>query len=375
MNEEGMAMHDAFMRILTGGLVIGLALGGPMPLALAQVEITPEIREACQQFEPEIREIALTEIVPKLEESTRPDASPEAKAEAKVVETTAATLRETTETTKKALENPEQLANTAMETLAKNGVPSEVAAKAGQQMRDALAKASETLKSGGTLDDAAKYFEAAKSAMAESSGYLGGKDIREVFASTGGPVGMERSMEFMGAVMDPNQRDVTEACMKAHFEGALREGVSSMGAMKEMMEKMATCGIDPREMQFGGPGEFHGPSPEAMANMSPNEKVMFDAWKSGDMDRMMAQARTDAYKAGIEAGVSPEVMAQELSHMNEMMKMGDTFYKDMTTPTTTDNQNYNNTQESNTRYPDGHTTCPANTVHQGGVPEGVGHCL
>ncbi|MBI4227407.1 MAG: hypothetical protein HY600_03915 [Candidatus Omnitrophica bacterium] len=386
MNEEGMAMHDAFMRILTGALVVGLALSGPMPMALAQVEITPEIREACQQFEPEIREIALTEIVPKLEESTRPDASPEAQAEAKVVETTVTAIRDTTETAMRALANPEAVAKQASETLVKNGVPTEVATKAAAQMRDAMAKVNETLARGGTLDDAAKYLETCKAAMSECSSYLGGKDMKEMFATAGTTEGTgSRSMEFVGAVTDPKARDMMEAAMKAHFEGTIKDamfrgGTDTMGpspeAMRTAMEQMAACGINPRDVMegtFRGPGEFHGPSPEAMAKMSSSEKVMFDAWKSGDMDKLMAQAKTDAYKAGIEAGVTPEAMAQELSHMNEMMKMGDTYYKDMTTTTT--GGNYDNTQQGNfEKEADGHAKCPIGTTHQGGVPEGPGHC-
>lgn len=388
-------MDGIIMRSLAGVLAVGLTMWGPMPLALAQVEITQEVRQACERFDPEIRDIALTEVVPKLEESNRADASPEAKAEAKIVEKTATVIRETTETTKKAVENPEVMAKNAREVLAKSGVPTEVAGKVEQQMKDAFTKARDTLSRGGTLDDAAKYFEAAKSAMSECSGYMGGKDFKEALAGTG-PTGIDRgeyrAMEFMGAVMDPKARDTMEAAMKAHFEGAIREGGSSIGTMKDMMEKMATCGINPREIQIGGRGEFHGPSPEAIAAMSPNEKVMFDAWKSGDMDKMMAQAKTDAYKAGIEAGVSPEAMARELSHMTDMMTVGGTSYRDATTSGgtmetmyreyTSPTQDAPRTETSGTtvttyeRYADGHATCPAGKAHVLGAADGTPqHCI
>jgi len=108
---------------------------------------------------------------------------------------------------------------------------------------------------------------------------------------------------------------------------------------------------------------------------------MFDAWKSGDMDKMMAQAKTDAYKAGIEAGVSPEAMARELSHMNDMMTVGGTSYRDATT-ITSPTQDAPRTETSGatvttyeTKYADGHTLCPPGKTHVPVAPDGPSHCI
>ena len=413
--KEGAQMNSRWMRTLAGILILGLAFWGPgMSMALAQVEITPEIRDACETFPPELRDIALNEVVPKLEEASRPDASPEAQAEVKVVETTAVAIRQTTETTKKALENPEALAKNAVEALAKSGVPTEVTGKIEAQMKDALAKAAETLKSGGNLEDAAKYFEVCKNAMAECSGYLGDKSIREVFAA-GGTGGFERgefhSMEFLGSVVDPGQRDVIEACMKAHFESSFREMALQGGtegstglspeAMKGMMEQMSACGISPREVFYGGPGEFYGtgptseylgpggftgPSPEAIAAMTPEQKAGYEAWKSGDFAKMSEIAMQDAYKAGAEVGmyhdyagnvISAETMFREMATSGTVYV--ETVYRDTTTPT----QEAPRTETSGTsqttfeqHYVDGHPLCPAGKTHVEGVSGGnAGHCI
>ena len=369
-------MDNVIMRTVARVLIAGLAVWGPgTPVALAQVEITPEIREACQQFEPALRDIALTEVVPKLEEAAQPDASEAAKAEATIVETAAVAIREATETAKKALENPEQVAKTAIETLAKSGVPPEVATRVEQQMRDALAKASETLKGGGGLEEAAKYFESCKTAMAECSNYLGGKEIREVLAAAG-PAGLDRgefrSLEFVGTVVDPGTRDVIEGCIKAHFEATFREAGSSPEMMKDMMEKMMATGLNPREMQLGGPGEFHGPSPEAIAAMSPGEKQMFEAWKSGDMDKLMEAHMTDAMKAGIEHGMSPESIAHEMATMEAMYREVGTHTPTSDAPRT-ESSGFSETQFENFQFSEGHRACRSDEILSGEAAEHAAH--
>lgn len=135
-------MDALIMRSLVGFLAVGLAVGGPMPLAVAQIEVTPEIRQACEKFDPEIREIALNDVVPKLEESNKPDASPEAKAEAQGIERTATTIHRAASETVANLAVPDRAA--LEQTLTQRGgvtapVAQEMAQKAQTAMQEAKA--------------------------------------------------------------------------------------------------------------------------------------------------------------------------------------------------------------------------------------------
>ena len=327
-----MSYNMAFIRrVLVGLLVVGMGLcNSALPMALAQVEITPEVREACQQFAPEIRDIAVSEILPAIE------AEPEGQ-EAKRVETTAVAIHETTETTKQALANPEVLAAGTVAALKENGVPANVAATVEAQMKDALTKAREALQTGGSLEDASKYFEVCQRAMADCQGYLGGKDFKEIFAAGGAGFDRPEMGAFAGVVFDPSQRDTFEAAMKAHFEttfneAALRGGTEGFGPspemMRGMMEQMAAAGINPSEVFHGGAGEFMGPSKEVLDAMTPEQRAGYEAWKSGDFTALEAMQTEAAMKMGMEAGMTPEAMAQEITHMQEMATM-ETMYKEM----------------------------------------------
>lgn len=308
---------------VAGVLVMGMALwNAAIPAALAQVEITPEIREACQGFEPGLREIALNEIVPAIE------AEPEG-SEARVVETTAVAIHEATVTAQEALVNPDAVATETVAALAANGVPSDVAASVEAQLKDALTKARDALAKGGTLEDASKYFETCQKAMADCSGYLGGKDFKEIFAAGAGFDRPELST-FCGAVFDPSQRDGFQAVMEAHFAASMQEmmtqgGGMEAGAMRGMMEQMAAAGINPAEVMAHGGGEFHGPSPEAMAAMTPEQRAGYEAWKSGDVAKMQEMAMHDSKAAMEKYGMSPEMVAKEMAtmeaHMKEMATM------------------------------------------------------
>lgn len=270
-------MNGMIYRTVAMSVVLGLALWGPgVPLVLAQVEITPEIREACQQFEPELRDIALNEIVPAIE------AEPEG-TEAKVVETAAVAIAEATQATQDVLANPEAVVNSTVAALRSNGVPADVATGVQTQLQDALSKASAALNSGGTVADAAKYFEICQKAMADCGGYLGGKDFKEIFAAGGAGFDRPEIGIFCGTVFDPSQRDGFQAAMEASFkssmEMALRGGTEGLGSsdMRAMMEKMASVGMNPAEMMTHSGGEFHGASPEAMAAMSPEQRTAMEA--------------------------------------------------------------------------------------------------
>jgi len=375
-DKEGIKMDNAIMRGLAGMLVLGVIFWGPgVPRALAlDAEMVNQCRETIAgdpTIDPAVREIALNEVVPNLEAASRADASPEARTEERIVTTTALVIRDTTETTKKALENPDAVTKTAIEALIKGGVPAEVASKVEGKMKDALAKANEALQRGGTVEDAVKYFEICRSAMSEVSSYLGGKDFKEVFAA-GGPSGEFRSTEFVGAVIDPSQRDVMEAAMKAHFEAALRTtdgGISS----REIMERMMVAGVNPNEVfREMGPaggmgmdaGRFSGPSPEAIAAMSPEQKAGYEAWKSGDFAAVHEMMMNDTLRAAAEAGTPAP---------REMM------YREMVTPSmmeATQDRIASQTQVAADRYADGHLLCPPGKTHVGGVADGdPAHCI
>jgi hypothetical protein len=83
-------------------------------------------------------------------------------------------------------------------------------------------------------------------------------------------------------------------------------------------------------------------------------------------------------RAGMEAGMSPEMMGELSSHMAEMMTLTDEKammerYAPSSDAPRTETSGYSETQA--TKEADGHTKCSTNTTHQPGVPEGIGHCL
>lgn len=322
-------MNAIILRGMTWAVVLGLALSGPgLPVAWAQIEITPEIREAVQQFGPELREIALTEIVPAIE------AEPEGP-EATVVETTAAAIHEVTETTKQALTNHVSITDTTVAALTANGVPAEVAATVETQLKDALAKASSELAKGGTLADAEKYFQDCKNALEMCKTYVGG-DFEKVFGSLEGQREFGVGMLERIATTESNV-NMADACMKEYFaqeltEAAFRTGGPEGGLPpREVLEQMAACGINPAEV-FHGDFERYGPSPEALASMSDHDKVMYETWKSGDMAKMQEFAMHDSRVAMEQYGMTTEQVASMETHMMEMATMEAT-YREATTST------------------------------------------
>ncbi|MBI1952687.1 MAG: hypothetical protein HYS41_01000 [Candidatus Omnitrophica bacterium] len=327
------------MKGFAWALILGLAFFSPgMPSALAQLEV--EVIHSCREIiandptlEPEVREIALNEVVPKIEAAVteQESASPEARAELQIVEKTAAVIHDTTETTKKALENPEAVTRGTVEALTKSGVPAEVAGRVEIQMRDALAKAKETLKAGGTVEDVSKYFETCKAAMAEASGYLGDKNLREVFAGRVGSdvrVGGDNpEIRFVGRVIDPTQQvDTVRAAISAHFESSFQEAMARTategfaGPPREMMEKMMAAGINPREVMSAGSREMMGPPKEVLEAMTPEQRAAMET----QMREMGTQMETQYREI---AGTTTEAVYKEAY--------------------TIENQNYDNTQQVN----------------------------
>lgn len=344
-------MFNRFKRITAGALALGLALWAPgIPLALAQVD-AGTLTECHDAFVADttldvaIRDICLDMTDQALEAVQNPGTDPEADAALRGVETTAVAIHEATQTTLQAVENPDALAKSTVEALTKSGVPADVAAKSGDQMKDALAKAKETIQKGGTVEDVAKYLESCKSAMAECSKYLGeGNGIREILATSGGAPGVERgeayrSMEFLGRVMDPTQAggDMAGRCLEAHFETTMREMFLAGGptegftgpspeVMRGMMEQMMACNINPGEV-FRGAGEFHGPSPEAYAAMTPEQTVQLEAARqAGDWAALEALRGEFGMGPGPFAGYQGEMAMHDA--MQTMMGMEEGMYHD-----------------------------------------------
>lgn len=323
---------------VVGVLVTGMTLwNAAIPAALAQIE--PHVIDQCRDviandpaIDPAVRDICLTEVLPRVEEASAEGdtASPEARAELQVVETTAVAIHEATVTAQEALADPDAVATETVAVLAANGVPPDVAAGVETQLKDALAKASETLRAGGTLEDASKYLEICQRAMADCSGYLGGKDFKEIFAAGGAGFDRPELGTFCGVAFDPSQRDGFQAVMEAHFSASVQEMMTQGGgmeanAMRGMMEQMAASGINPAEMMAHSGAEFHGPSPEAMAAMTPEQRAGYEAWKSGDVAKMQEMVMHDSKAAMEKYGMSPETIAKEMAtmeaHMKEMATM------------------------------------------------------
>lgn len=347
-------MKDSIMRMLAGILTVGFTLWNPgMPLALAALDAAT--LEQCREtiandpvLNPEIREVALAEIVPKLEESVKPEAPPESVREAQIVETTAEAIHQTTEAAKEALRNPDAVTKTAVEALVKSGVSQDKVAGIETQMKQALTQAKDVLNSGGSMADAAKYFEACKNVMSEQLKGDTTVNFREAFASMGGTGGGERfrSMEVLGAAMDHGM----EAAMKAHFEGSFREAtMRSMGAeggpspevMREMMAKATACGFDPKDIvqgafehygtpgggefrggPMGNPGEFHGQSPEAIAAMSSGQRAGFEAWQKGDFAAVNEMAMRGSMQAMAGASEHHDYAGNAVSREQMFKEMG-----------------------------------------------------
>lgn len=242
-------MFNMMKRITSGTLALGLALWAPgARWALAQVEITPEIREACQSFDPAIRDIALNEVLPS-------------EAELKVVETTAVAIHETGQGTAK-LEVPD--AAKLQEKLTGAGVSAQVAQDLAQRTQATL-KDAQAAFAAGDPGKAGKVLEGLRETLQK-----GGVDLAALERIGGGSSGFER-IAFA--------RDGLGTAMEAHFQEGFKEMASRGGAegglspeaMKGMMEKMTAAGYDPGKVMqdtFRGPmefqgqmnaGEFHGP--------------------------------------------------------------------------------------------------------------------
>ncbi|MBI3615135.1 MAG: hypothetical protein HY211_01330 [Candidatus Omnitrophica bacterium] len=423
-------MDKAIFRCTAVVLAVGLVLWSPgMPLALAlDAEVITQCREAIANdstLDPAVKEIALNEVVPKLEESTKPDAAPEVKAEAKIVETTAGTLHQASEATKKALENSDTVVKATVDGLVKNGVSASEANKAGEKMKTDLAKARETLQQGGTLQDAAKYFESCQKTFTDYSGSVGKdqtlnmKDILLNSGSGGRPEDF-RSMQMLGSVIDSSRNgNVTEAAMRAHFEATFHDVILQGGtegkngpppeAMRGLMEQMVACGVNPMEVAqksyesyraanpgletFGNPvggpnemfgpgpgmgnvpldaGRFSGPSPEAIAAMSPEQKAGYEAWKSGDSAVIHEMMMNDTMRAAVEAGTPPREVLEQMAR-NEVM------YREIISPAEVTQARVEAQQQTALdKYADGHVLCPPGKTHneawKAGDPPDQ-HCL
>lgn len=319
---------------IAGGLVMGMALWNAAIPALAQ--LTPEVVHDCREainadptIDPAVREICNAEILPALEETATSDSpSPEAQAVTQEVETAAVAIAEATQATQEILANPDAMVRGTVTALQSSGVPADVVAGVQAQLETALKGASQALNSGGTVEDVAKYFEACQKAMADCSGYLGGKDFKEVFAAGGAGFDRPEIGAFCGTVFDPSQRDGFQAVMEAHFSASVQEMMTQGGgmeAMRGMMEQMAASGINPAEMMAHSGAEFHGPSPEAMAAMTSEQRAGYEAWKSGDVAKMQEMVMHDSKAAMEKYGMSPETIAKEMAtmeaHMKEMVTM------------------------------------------------------
>ncbi|GEM_PF-6741208 len=378
-------MNGMILRSVAVFLMMGLAFWGPaLPSAFAQLEITPEIRQACEQFEPEIREIALTEIVPEIE------ADPEGQ-EARIVEASAATIHEANQAVAD-LPVPDQAALEA--TLTQNaGVDPVVAQALAADAQKALTEMKAAFSAGDPIkaDALAKAFQAeCQTRGVDPSAFGAGKEA-----------GGMTTDRLLGG------RDVTETALKAHFETAMREvfqGGTEGGAaagMREMMEKMRVSGVNPGEVMRGGEaGEMGTPPKEMLDAMSTTEKAMFEAWKSGDTATLEKMHMEGAMKAGMEAGMSPERIAAEMGQMKEMMGMEakmapdqrEAMMREMTSEQRevmmkemdprSESSGFSETTfvaqggggGTPAAYGDGHAVCPDGTVHQPGVEQGPGHC-
>lgn len=370
--------------------------GPGLPLALAQVEVDftdPQLDAACRaEFATLSPDLAkeCTNILETCQAAEEPDASPEAKAEAEGVTATVEAIHGATETIKQVLADSDAVATATVAALTDNGVPPAVVATTEAQLKDALAKAKESLQGGATLGDVAKYLEDCQKALADCSGYLGGKDFKEIFTTSGG-TGELRTADFCGAVLDPSQRDVIAGCMEAHFKGTVQEvlrgagpeGVGVADQMREVMASMMASGVNPSEVMRGGTGEMATPPKEVLDAMSPTDRAMFEAWKSGDTATMEAAYREAAMKAGMEAGMTPEGVQHEMATMEFYREMEasmtpeqkEVMMKELDPRTESSGTSETTATKATTDYADGHGVCPDGTTHQGGVEQGPGHCL
>lgn len=353
-----------------GILVMGMTLwNAAIPSALAQVEITPEIRAACEQFEPGLREIALDVIVSEI--VANPDGP-----EAKGVESAAVAIHEAHQTV---ADLPVSDQATLEATLTQNGVDPAAA----QALAAGAQKTLTEMKAAFSGGDPVKADALAKAFQAECQ--TRGVDP-SVFGTGRGETGGMTFDSILGG------RDVTDVALKVHFETAVQEalrGVGPEGAgvaaqMREVMASMVASGVNPSEVMRGGTGEVATPPKEVLDAMSSTDRAMFEAWKSGDTATMEAAYRESAMHAGMEHGMSPESIQREFGQME--------FYREMESHMTvadkeammkegmdpraeTSGHSETTTTTSSTDYEDGHGVCPEGTVHQEGVAQGPGHCL
>ena len=154
-------MNRLPLRILASALIAAIPLWSPaVPRALAELE--PGVLEQCRTeiandptLDPAVREIALGDVLPKLEEAASPDASREAKTELAAVEETAKQIVVASNTAAE-LPLPDRAALTAVVTQQSGVADTEVAQVVGQ-IEDKLKLGKEALAQG-NFADAEKQF-------------------------------------------------------------------------------------------------------------------------------------------------------------------------------------------------------------------------
>ena len=337
-------MNNLILRGMSGMLAVGLALWSPgVPFARAQVEVTPEVREACSEFEPELREVALSEVLPAIE--SEPDGQ-----EARLVEVAAQAIHEAGATS---AELPIPDANELVNKLTRGGVDPATATQLAADTQRALSEVKAAFAAG----DPGKAEKLAHSFQEECVARGVDPSVFGTGRETGG-ITFDRVLA---------SRDVVEEAMKAHFEAAYQEAVlrggpeGMVGPPREVMEQMMAAGINPAEVFHGGAGEVPTMDPKMLENMTPEQRAGYETWKSGDFAALHDIQMNDAMKAMADAGMSPEAMATEMDKMATMHDI-ESQWKDadpatrealeqmgreMMDKASVENNNFDNKQENN----------------------------
>lgn len=414
-------MDHAIMRFIAGGLAVGLTLGAPgVPVAFAQVEITPEIRQACEAFEPALRDIALTEVVPKLEESTRPDASPEAKAEAQQIERTASTIHRTATETVSKMAVPDRA--TLEQTLTqRGGVTAPVAQEVAQKAQAAMQEAKSAFASGDPMkaeavlksfqEECRTRYQMDPSVLSRSSGdsrtitfdrvafdnrttdfignatecHLAGETLRQSGVEfTGAPPSAEEAKKMIeGMNVSADEKSKMLEMAKA-YEGFTRDGnfagIHEMQARaaQEAYRQVMESGVMPGgtamtpEMAQRMATEMHAMSPtgtyKEWAAVNPDMAAAHPEYAT--MATMNENMRT--MEAAMAAGTPTHEVMEQMMHNETMVREYTTYTSDA--PRTETSGTSVTTYED--RYPDGHALCPAGKSHVGGVADGTPeHCV
>jgi len=360
-------MDSLIMRTVARVLIAGLAVWGPgTPVALAQVEITPEIREACQQFEPALRDIALTEVVPKLEEAAQPDASEAAKAEATIVETAAVAIHGASKT---AAQLPTPDVATLQEALAQQaGVAAPVAQELAQRAHSAMEQCKTLLGAGDPVQAEAvlKSFQDECRTLGIDPAVLGGA--------------REGALTFDRVAFDP-AGDFARRCLEVHTASEVlqRAGVEFTGAPPDPAEVAKMI-------------EAMNVSPEQKAEMVKMAEAYTDYCRDGNFDKMrevaMSNAR-EAYEQAMREGVTmtPEMaqrMAAEMGHTMDPRTMDPRMMEHATVDPRTiehyvkevENQNFDNKQLQNFegfQFSEGHRACRSDEMLSGEAAEHAAH--